>query len=114
MVPADLQLGQRSAALQHGATGRAGRQLGVAGHGGKGLQYAKLAGIGYAIAGPRVARTRHPRARSSIIGLEEHTPENIDEVIDHAVSHNTDMHQFMLYMPVPGTPLHAEHEAKAP
>ncbi len=47
---------------------------------------------------------------SSIIGLENHTPENIDRVIDYAVSHNTDFHQFMLYTPVPGTPLFAEHQ----
>jgi radical SAM superfamily enzyme YgiQ (UPF0313 family) len=46
---------------------------------------------------------------SSIIGLEDHTPENIDAVIAHAVSHGTDFHQFMLYTPVPGTPLHAAH-----
>ena len=46
---------------------------------------------------------------SSIIGLENHTPENIDQVIDHAVSHDSDFHQFMLYTPVPGTPLHQEH-----
>jgi radical SAM superfamily enzyme YgiQ (UPF0313 family) len=49
---------------------------------------------------------------SSIIGIEEHTPENIDEVIDHAVRHNTDLHQFMLYTPIAGTPLYAEQEAK--
>ncbi len=49
---------------------------------------------------------------SSIIGLEEHRPENLDEVIDYAVSHGTDFHQFMLYTPIPGTPLHAEHLAK--
>ncbi len=49
---------------------------------------------------------------STIIGLEEHTPENIDEAIDYAVSHNTDFHQFMLYTPVPGTPLYTEHVAK--
>jgi len=46
---------------------------------------------------------------SSIIGLENHKPENIDQVIDHAVSHNTDFHQFMLYMPIPGTPLYEQH-----
>ncbi|MEI7837564.1 MAG: cobalamin-dependent protein, partial [Planctomycetota bacterium] len=45
---------------------------------------------------------------STIIGLEEHTAENIGEAIDHAVSHDTEFHQFMLYTPVPGTPLHAE------
>jgi radical SAM superfamily enzyme YgiQ (UPF0313 family) len=48
---------------------------------------------------------------SSIIGLEEHTHENIDAAIAHAVSHDADFHQFMLYTPVAGTPLHAEHEA---
>ena len=49
---------------------------------------------------------------STIIGLEEHTPENIDAAIDHAVSHATDFHQFMLYTPIPGTPLYAEHLEK--
>lgn len=48
---------------------------------------------------------------SSIIGLEEHTPENIDEAIEHAVSHNTEFHQFMLYTPVAGTPLFEHHRA---
>jgi len=45
---------------------------------------------------------------STIIGLEHHTPENIEDEIEHAVGHGTDFHQFMLYTPVPGTPLHAE------
>ena len=45
---------------------------------------------------------------SSIIGLEEHTPENIAQVIDYAVSHATDFHQFMLYTANQGTPLYAE------
>ncbi len=45
---------------------------------------------------------------STIIGLEDHTPENIDQVIDRAVQHDTDFHQFMLYTPIPGTPLHRE------
>jgi radical SAM superfamily enzyme YgiQ (UPF0313 family) len=48
---------------------------------------------------------------STIIGLEEHTPGNIDQVIEHAVRHNTDFHQFMLYTPLPGTPLYAELSA---
>jgi hypothetical protein len=43
------------------------------------------------------------------VGLPEHTPDNIDEAIEHAVSHDTEFHQFMLYTPLPGTPLHAEH-----
>ena len=45
---------------------------------------------------------------STIIGLEHHTPENIDAAIEYAVAHDTDFHQFMLYTPVPGTPLHAQ------
>ena len=48
---------------------------------------------------------------STIIGLEEHTPENIDAAIDYAVSHDTDFHQFALYTAIPGTPLHAEKQA---
>ena len=48
---------------------------------------------------------------STIIGLEEHTPDNIAEAIDYAVSHATEFHQFMLYTPVPGTPLFEEHKA---
>jgi radical SAM superfamily enzyme YgiQ (UPF0313 family) len=42
---------------------------------------------------------------STIVGLEHHTPDNIHEEIEHAVAHDTDFHQFMLYTPVPGTPL---------
>ena len=45
---------------------------------------------------------------STIVGLEHHTPDNIREEIEHAVAHATDFHQFMLYTPVPGTPLYDE------
>ncbi len=45
---------------------------------------------------------------STILGLEHHTPENIGVEIEHAVAHQTDLHQFMLYTPVPGTPLYQE------
>jgi hypothetical protein len=46
---------------------------------------------------------------SSIIGLENHTPEAMERIIDYAVSHDTDFHQFMLYTPIPGTPLYEKH-----
>ncbi len=46
---------------------------------------------------------------STIIGLETHTPDNIGAIIDYAVSHDTDFHQFMLYTPLPGTPLYQQH-----
>jgi radical SAM superfamily enzyme YgiQ (UPF0313 family) len=45
---------------------------------------------------------------STIVGLEHHTLENIRPEIEHAVAHDTDFHQFMLYTPVPGTPLYQE------
>jgi radical SAM superfamily enzyme YgiQ (UPF0313 family) len=45
---------------------------------------------------------------STIIGLEHHTPENIGQEIEHAIAHQTDFHQFMLYTPVPGTPLYQQ------
>jgi len=45
---------------------------------------------------------------STIVGLEHHTPDNIVEEIEAAVDHQTDFHQFMLYTPVPGTPLYQE------
>ena len=49
---------------------------------------------------------------STIVGLEHHTPENIQEDIDYAVAHGTDFHQFMLYTPVPGTPLYHQMMAE--
>ncbi|MFB3917229.1 MAG: radical SAM protein [Terriglobales bacterium] len=45
---------------------------------------------------------------STIIGLEHHTPENIREEVELAIAHQTEFHQFMLYTPVPGTPLYQE------
>ena len=49
---------------------------------------------------------------STIIGLEHHTPNNIRDEIDYAVAHDADCHQFMLYTPVPGIPLHSEMQAQ--
>ena len=47
---------------------------------------------------------------SSILGLEDHRPEEMEATIDYAVSHDTVFHQFMLYTPIPGTPLHEKHQ----
>lgn len=49
---------------------------------------------------------------STIIGLEHHTPTNVLADIDRAIAHNTVFHQFMLYTPVPGTPLYAQVSAE--
>ena len=38
--------------------------------------------------------------------LYSQPPENLPDEIEHAVAHETDFHQFMLYTPVPGTPLY--------
>lgn len=48
---------------------------------------------------------------SSIIGLEDHRPEDMDRIIEDAVQYETDFHQFMLYTPNPGTPLYKKHLA---
>ncbi len=79
---------------------------------GKDSQYAKLAGADTR-ALVRTLQSHGIRVLgSTIIGLEEHTPGNLDAAIDYAVSHETEFHQFMLYTPVPGTPLFAEHLAR--
>ncbi len=76
---------------------------------GEGSQYAKLNGTDTR-ALVRTLQSHGVRVLgSTIIGLEEHTAGNIDAAIDHAVSHDTEFHQFMLYTPLPGTPLYAEH-----
>jgi hypothetical protein len=78
---------------------------------GQGSEYAKLKGIDTR-AFVRTLQSHGIRVLgSTIIGLEEHTPENIDVAIDYAVGHDTEFHQFMLYTPIPGTPLHTQHRA---
>ena len=49
---------------------------------------------------------------STIVGLEHHTPGNIAGEIEQAVAHNTDFHQFMLFTPLPGTPLYQRMESE--
>jgi radical SAM superfamily enzyme YgiQ (UPF0313 family) len=78
---------------------------------GKDSQYPKLSGVD-TCEFVRLLQSHGIRVLgSTIIGLEEHTPENIDAAIDYAVGHDTEFHQFALYTPIPGTPLHAEHLA---
>lgn len=77
---------------------------------GKSSQYAKLSKIDTLDLVNTLQSNGIRVLGSSIIGLEEHHSENLDEVIDYAVSHATDFHQFMLYTPIPGTPLYAEHK----
>jgi radical SAM superfamily enzyme YgiQ (UPF0313 family) len=70
--------------------------------------YAKLQGTDI---GRLTAELREHGIRvqgSTIIGLEHHTPENIVGEIEAAIGCQTDFHQFMLYTPVPGTPLYQE------
>jgi len=79
---------------------------------GKDSQYAKLSRVDTRELVGKLRERGIAVLGSSIIGLEEHRPDNLDEVIDYAVSHETDFHQFMLYTPIPGTPLYAEHLKK--
>ncbi len=67
--------------------------------------YAKLKGHDTLSLAAELRRHGIKLLGSTIVGLEHHTPENIQAEIEHAVSHDTDFHQFMLYTPVPGTPL---------
>jgi len=79
---------------------------------GENSRYAKLRGVD-ARALVRLLQSHGIRVLgSTIIGLEDHTPENIDRAIDHAVGYDADFHQFMLYTALPGTPLHAELSAQ--
>jgi len=79
---------------------------------GKESRYRKLSGVDTKFLVSRLQDHGIRVLGSSIIGLENHTPENIGGVIDYAVSHNTDFHQFMLYTALPGTPLHRELQEK--
>jgi len=79
---------------------------------GEGSQYTKLHGVD-TFTLVRELRSHGIRVLgSTIIGLENHTPRNIDQIIEYAVRHNSDFHQFMLYMPLPGTPLYNEISSK--
>ncbi len=75
---------------------------------GRKSQYAKLAGIETRDLVSELQEHGIRVLGSSIIGLEEHTPENIGDVIEYAISHTVDFHQFMLYTANHGTPLHAK------
>ena len=79
---------------------------------GKNSQYKKLDGIDVPAMVKELQSHGIRVLGSSIIGLEEHTPQNIDEAIDYSAAYATDFHQFMLYTPIPGTPLHDEMKAK--
>jgi radical SAM superfamily enzyme YgiQ (UPF0313 family) len=71
-------------------------------------QYGKLKGVDTKKLVSKLQATGIRVLGSSIIGLENHTPENIQRVVDYAVSHDTVFHQFMLYTAVSGTPLHSQ------
>ena len=79
---------------------------------GEDSQYAKLNNFNSLEYVPELQEHGIKVLGSSIIGLENHTMDNIDKVIERAVKHNTDFHQFMLYTPLPGTPLYKEQTEK--
>lgn len=43
---------------------------------------------------------------STMFGMDYHKPEDLDRLIDWAVEHDADFHQFMLYHAIAGTPLY--------
>lgn len=70
--------------------------------------YAKLQGADTVQLAQELGRHGIKVLGSTIVGLEHHTPQNIRDEIEEAIRHETDFHQFMLYTPVPGTPLYQE------
>lgn len=46
---------------------------------------------------------------SMILGYDFHTPQNINDDIDYLISIKPTFNQFMLYTPLPGTPLYKEY-----
>jgi radical SAM superfamily enzyme YgiQ (UPF0313 family) len=70
--------------------------------------YAKLAGADTMRLAAELRQHGIVLLGSTILGLEHHTPENLPAEIEYAVAHETDLHQFMLYTPVPGTPLYRQ------
>ncbi len=79
---------------------------------GKDSQYAKLRGADTRALVKQLQSHGIRVLGSTIIGLEEHTVDNLDEAIEYAASHDTEFHQFMLYTPIPGTPLWEQTKAK--
>lgn len=71
-------------------------------------QYSKLAGVDTRALVCELQSNGIRVLGSTIIGLENHRPDNLDGVIDYAISHDTDFHQFMLYTANVGTPLHQQ------
>lgn len=67
--------------------------------------YAKLKGVDLPRMTAELMENGIVLMGSTIIGLEYHTPENIDEEIEAAVTYDTDFHQFMRHSPAPGTEL---------
>ncbi len=78
---------------------------------GRDSQYGKLSGVDTHELVRSLEKHGMRVLGSTIIGLEEHRPEDMEDVISWAVSHDTVFHQFMLYTPIPGTPLHRQHKA---
>jgi len=73
---------------------------------GENNQYGKLKGIDTKQLVKDLQETGIRVLGSSIIGMENHSTDNMANVIDYAVGHDTVFHQFMLYTAVSGTPLH--------
>ena len=75
-------------------------------------QYAKLEGMDTMRLAKELREHGIVLLGSTILGLEHHTPQNLKAEIEYAVQHDTDLHQFMLYTPVPGTPLYKDMQAQ--
>jgi len=78
---------------------------------GKDAEYSKLQNI------DTVGMVRELRSHgiiviaSAMLGMDHHSPDNMDQVIDYAVSHQADFLQFTLLNPLPGTEFYEDMKA---
>ena len=99
---------QRDQPVHDARTGGTGRLVDLDGAGIAAIQLHQVEGCRHASLTRELRKHGIKLLGSTIVGLEHHTPGNIASEIEHAVAHDTDFHQFMLYTPVPGTPLFFE------
>ncbi len=86
--------------------------MGIEGEGSDHSKYSKLSGVDTRALVRELQGNGICVLGSTMIGQEDHDPDRVREVVEYAVSHETEFHQFMLYTPAPGTALWEDIEAR--
>ena len=109
-----LLVGQRHPQVHHARTGGAGRLLDLDGPGIAALRLRQAGGHRHAASSPpNCASTASSCSAPPSSGWSTTRRRTSRDEIEHAIAHDTDFHQFMLYTPVPGTPLYCEMQSRA-